>query len=53
MAGAEALLPDGLPDPATLARLSDGRIAQAPPAPLYLRGADADLPREGPPAILD
>jgi tRNA threonylcarbamoyladenosine biosynthesis protein TsaB len=53
MAGAGALLPDGLPDPATLARLSDGRIAQAPPAPLYLRGADADLPREGPPAILD
>jgi tRNA threonylcarbamoyl adenosine modification protein YeaZ len=53
MAGAAALLPDGLPDPAALARLSAGRIAQAPPAPLYLRGADADLPREGPPAILD
>ena len=53
MAGAESLLPDGLPDPAGLARLSAGRIAQAPPAPLYLRGADADLPRAGPPAILD
>lgn len=53
IAGAGALLPNGLPDPALLARLSDGRTAQAPPAPLYLRGADADLPRVGPPAILD
>jgi hypothetical protein len=53
IADAGALLPDGLPDPAGLARLSEGRISQAPPAPLYLRGADADLPRAGPPAILD
>ena len=49
----DGLLPDGLPDPAILARLSEGRDAAALPAPLYLRGADADLPREGPPALLD
>ena len=47
------LLPDGLPDPAIIARLSAGREDTALPAPLYLRGADAALPREGPPALLD
>ncbi len=53
LAGDSALLPDGLPDPAVIARLADGRDGAAPPAPLYLRGADAALPREGPPALLD
>ncbi|MHA1527920.1 MAG: tRNA (adenosine(37)-N6)-threonylcarbamoyltransferase complex dimerization subunit type 1 TsaB [Alphaproteobacteria bacterium] len=53
MAGDSAQLPDGLPDPAVIARLSDGRESSARPAPLYLRGADAELPREGPPALLD
>ena len=53
LAGPAALLPDGLPDPAVIARLSDGREGTPLPAPLYLRGADADLPREGPPALLD
>ena len=53
MAGESAWLIDGLPDPAVIARLSDGREGAALPAPLYLRGADADLPREGPPALLD
>ena len=53
MAGASALLADGLPDPEVIARLSDGREGAALPAPLYLRGADADLPREAPPTLLD
>jgi tRNA threonylcarbamoyl adenosine modification protein YeaZ len=53
MAGDSARLPDGLPDPAVIARLSDGREGATLPAPLYLRGADAELPREGPPALLD
>ena len=48
-----ALLPDGLPDPSIIARLASGRDATTLPAPLYLRGADAALPREGPPALLD
>jgi tRNA threonylcarbamoyl adenosine modification protein YeaZ len=53
LAGDSALLPDGLPDPAVIARLSDGREGAALPAPLYLRGADAEMPRVGPPAMLD
>jgi len=53
VAGVAALLPDGLPDPALIARLSDGREGAALPAPLYLRGADAEMPRVGPPALLD
>ena len=53
VAGAEARLADGLADPAVIARLSDGREGAALPSPLYLRGADAELPREGPPALLD
>jgi len=53
MAGDSAQLPDGLPDPAVIALLSVGREGAAPPAPLYLRGADAEMPREGPPALLD
>jgi tRNA threonylcarbamoyl adenosine modification protein YeaZ len=41
-----------LADPATVARLAQGRGAGPLPAPLYLRGPDADLPRTAPPAIL-
>lgn len=48
-----ALLPGGLPDPAVIARLAIGRDGAILPAPLYLRGADAALPREGPPVLLD
>jgi tRNA threonylcarbamoyl adenosine modification protein YeaZ len=52
-----ALLPDGvpggLPDPAVIARLAAARAPGPLPAPLYLRGADAELPREGPPPLLD
>jgi len=48
-----ALLPDGLVDPVVIARLAANREADTPPAPLYLRGADADPPREGPPVLLD
>jgi tRNA threonylcarbamoyladenosine biosynthesis protein TsaB len=51
--GRPPLLPDGLPDPAIIARLASDRDASTLPAPLYLRGADAALPREGPPALLD
>jgi tRNA threonylcarbamoyladenosine biosynthesis protein TsaB len=51
--GCPALLPDGLPDPGVIARLAIGRDGAPLPAPLYLRGADAALPREGPPALLD
>jgi tRNA threonylcarbamoyladenosine biosynthesis protein TsaB len=53
LAGDPGRLPDGLPDPVVIARLSSGRADAALPAPLYLRGADADLPRDGPPALLD
>jgi tRNA threonylcarbamoyl adenosine modification protein YeaZ len=53
VAGGGALLTGGLPDPAVIARLSQGRENAPLPAPLYLRGADADLPREGPPRLLD
>jgi len=52
-AGEAALLPGGLPDPVVIARLAEGRAADALPAPLYLRGADADPPREGSPTLLD
>jgi tRNA threonylcarbamoyladenosine biosynthesis protein TsaB len=52
-AGEAALLPGGLPDPVIIARLARGRVADTLPAPLYLRGADADPPREGPPRLLD
>ncbi len=44
---------DPLPDPAVIARLAKDRAPDAPPAPLYLRGAHADPPREGPPVMLD
>ena len=53
LAGDKARLPDGLPDPALIARLAADREGAALPAPLYLRGADAEMPREGPPVLLD
>jgi len=53
VAGDAALLPDGLPDPRVIARLAESRDDAALPAPLYLRGADAELPRVGPPVLLD
>lgn len=52
-AGDSALLPDGLPDPAVIARLAAGRPPAEAPRPLYLRGADAAPPREAPPPLLD
>jgi len=51
--GCLALLPDGLADPVIIARLARDRDSTTLPAPLYLRGADAALPREGPPVLLD
>jgi len=51
--GTDILLPDGLPDPVVLARLAVDRAPGPRPAPLYLRGADAVLPRAGPPRLLD
>jgi len=42
------------PDPAALALVAAGRLASAgPPAPLYLRQADAAIPTESGPRILD
>lgn len=40
-------------DPLHLAHLAEGRAPGAPPAPCYLRAADAAPRREAPPAILD
>jgi len=53
LVGAAALLSHGLADPVIIARLAAARAPSAPPAPLYLRGANAELPREGPPVLLD
>ncbi|MEL7171669.1 MAG: tRNA (adenosine(37)-N6)-threonylcarbamoyltransferase complex dimerization subunit type 1 TsaB [Pseudomonadota bacterium] len=50
--GEPVLLPEGLPDPVILAALGAAAAPGAPPAPLYLRGADADPPREAPPRLL-
>ena len=44
---------DVLPDPVVIAHLATGREPDGRPAPLYLRDADAALPRERPPVILD
>ena len=44
---------DALVDPVVIARLAEGREPGARPSPLYLRGADADPPREKPPVLLD
>ncbi|MEO1469219.1 MAG: tRNA (adenosine(37)-N6)-threonylcarbamoyltransferase complex dimerization subunit type 1 TsaB [Pseudomonadota bacterium] len=47
------LAPQGLADPAITAAIA-ARAAPGPmPAPLYLRDADADPPREPPPPLLD
>jgi tRNA threonylcarbamoyladenosine biosynthesis protein TsaB len=48
-----SVLDHGLPDPAVIARLGAACEPGEPPAPLYLREADAALPREAPPPILD
>ena len=53
LVGRSALLPNGLPDPVVIASLSEGREGAALPAPLYLSGADAEMPRVGPPKLLD
>jgi tRNA threonylcarbamoyladenosine biosynthesis protein TsaB len=50
--GEPVLLPEGLADPAVIAALAATREPGAPPAPLYLRGADAAPPREAPPPLL-
>ena len=45
---------DPLPDPVAIARLARDADHPVPrPAPLYLRGPDAALPREGPTVPLD
>ena len=46
-------LAEGLPDPLVLARLAGAIENAPPPAPLYLREADAAPPREAPPVLLD
>lgn len=43
----------GLPGPATIARLAADRSPGAPPAPLYLRAANAAPARDAPPVMLD
>ncbi|MEM6487879.1 MAG: tRNA (adenosine(37)-N6)-threonylcarbamoyltransferase complex dimerization subunit type 1 TsaB, partial [Pseudomonadota bacterium] len=54
LAGARADLADtGLADPTVVAALAAERAAGPLPAPLYLRGPDAELPREAPPVLLD
>ncbi|MEM6971705.1 MAG: tRNA (adenosine(37)-N6)-threonylcarbamoyltransferase complex dimerization subunit type 1 TsaB [Pseudomonadota bacterium] len=50
---AAELAPEGLADPASVAAIAAGRAPGALPAPLYLREADADLPSEAPPVLLD
>jgi len=44
---------DHLADPVVIARLAAAAAPGPRPAPLYLRGADADPPREAPPVMLD
>ncbi|MEL6478461.1 MAG: tRNA (adenosine(37)-N6)-threonylcarbamoyltransferase complex dimerization subunit type 1 TsaB [Pseudomonadota bacterium] len=43
----------GLVDPERLAQIAAQRALGPPPAPLYLRTANADLPKDAPPRILD
>lgn len=43
----------GLPDPAAIARLAALEPAPRRPVPYYLRGPNADPPREAPPPLLD
>ncbi len=52
-ADSAALVPDGLPDPAVIARLGADCPGAGLPAPLYLRGADAQVPADAPPRLLD
>lgn len=42
-----------LADPLEIAQIAKARAPGLRPAPLYLRDADAALPRQGPPRILD
>lgn len=46
------LVPDDAVDPLVLARLGLDRELGARPAPLYLRGPDAELPRDPAPTVL-
>jgi len=48
----EVLSPDAEVDPAKLAFCAVGKDGSVPPAPLYLRSADAALPSDPPPRIL-
>ncbi|MEM6945076.1 MAG: tRNA (adenosine(37)-N6)-threonylcarbamoyltransferase complex dimerization subunit type 1 TsaB [Pseudomonadota bacterium] len=50
--GEPVLAPEALADPAVVAALGARAKPDRPPAPLYLRGADADPPREAPPPLL-
>ena len=50
---AEGETPELLADPREIARIAENRMPETRPAPMYLRDADAALPREGPPRILD
>ena len=47
-----ALEVDEIVDPANIARCAIGKDTGIPPAPLYLRSADAALPSDPPPQIL-
>ncbi|MFK7944872.1 MAG: tRNA (adenosine(37)-N6)-threonylcarbamoyltransferase complex dimerization subunit type 1 TsaB [Paracoccaceae bacterium] len=49
----EGMAEDLLANPRIIARMGAERMPGTPPAPLYLRGADADPPRDAPPVILD
>ncbi|MEM7506679.1 MAG: tRNA (adenosine(37)-N6)-threonylcarbamoyltransferase complex dimerization subunit type 1 TsaB [Pseudomonadota bacterium] len=44
---------EGLPDPVIIAQLAAGRAPGLPPAPLYLREANAAPARDAPPVMLD
>lgn len=49
----EGTADDLLPDPLMIARLAMDRETSIRPAPLYMRDADAALPAQGPPRLLD
>ncbi|MGF1552404.1 MAG: tRNA (adenosine(37)-N6)-threonylcarbamoyltransferase complex dimerization subunit type 1 TsaB [Paracoccaceae bacterium] len=54
LAGLDAdLAPEGLADPAVVAASGATRTQGPLPGPLYLRDADAELPREAAPRLLD
>lgn len=50
---AQGTAEDRLASPVRIARIAADRAPGPPPAPLYLRAADADPPREAPPVMLD